>query len=179
MKTKRFSKFARKVLIQAVEQHHGVQLKRVKGFDRWLLDESGRNWWVLGGELFHGISEKMMHDEYKSKSGGKIVVGLWEDNKRIKAFAGSICPLIKVRNQFKAGDGDYKLNFKEKGSDLVLYNSNRSHIRTSVLVLGLFSIIPYSAEDLKQDKQLSEAKKIVDRCNLSSEEIQQIMNKLS
>ena len=60
----KFDNLARLRVIDAVHEHFDVTLKRVGRRYKWLRDESGRNWWVLGGkDDWHGIPEDMMEHE--------------------------------------------------------------------------------------------------------------------
>ena len=68
MKKVKFDEVDRDCVIDALQKRYGVQLDRVPPYRKWLRDESGKNWWVLGGvDDWHGIPKEMMEGEKKGR----------------------------------------------------------------------------------------------------------------
>ena len=86
----RFGNLERERVIDAIQSHYGVTLRKVGRRPKWRRDETGRNWWVLGGrEDWHGIAAEMMDDEIASSSEGMLVIAQ-KKIQSIETFAGAL-----------------------------------------------------------------------------------------
>ena len=99
MATNKFDNLDRNRVIHAVEEYHGVKLEKVGRRRKWLQDESGRNWWILGGYGdYHGVPEEMMEAELKSPTTGILIIAERKLTD-IDIFSGSVEKLCKNRNK--------------------------------------------------------------------------------
>ena len=119
MATNRFDSLDRNRVIRAVEEYYGVKLEKVGRRRKWLQDESGRNWWILGGYgVYHGVPEEMMEAEQKALTAGMLIIAARKLTD-IDIFSGSAEKLCKNRNRlYRAGKttGDYQFNIHTSGS---------------------------------------------------------------
>lgn len=103
MSTREFKKLDRERVIEAVEDHYGIKLKQIGPTPKWSRDESGRNWWVLGGiGNWHGISIKMMDDEEQNPTNGMFVFARKESRGMAvdyRVFAGSVEQIVKAKDK--------------------------------------------------------------------------------
>ena len=92
-KPEKFDNLDRTRVISEIQRYFGVKLQRVGRRFKWLRDESGRNWWVLGGiDTWHGIPEEMMEDERRTQVEGVLVIAykkLTMEHRRVQGAAGS------------------------------------------------------------------------------------------
>ena len=123
MATKKFDNLDRNRVIQAVEEYYGVKLERVGRRPKWLRDESGGNWWILGGSgVYHGVPEEMMEAELQASTAGMLIIAV-RKLPDIEIFSGSVEQLCKNRNKlYRAGKttGDYQFNIHTSGSRLMV-----------------------------------------------------------
>ena len=163
----KFDNLDRDRVIRAVQEHFDIHLKRVGSRRKWLRDESGRNWWVLGGkDDYHGIPEDMMEGERHARTEGMLVIA-WREVGSIDAFSGPLGSLVSTRDKlYRAArtTGDYQFEATVKGDRLVLSGRRRD----VVLELKRFATIPYSVEDKERDRKVVEVGKLL--ATLSSEE---------
>ena len=141
----KFDNLDRDRVILAVQEHYDLYLKKVGSRHKWLRDESGRNWWVLGGkDDYHGIPEDMMEGERQARIEGMLVIAQRKVGS-IDAFSGALGPLVSTRDKlYRAArsTGDYQFEATVKGDRLVLSGRRRN----VVLELKRFATIPFSAE---------------------------------
>ena len=163
----KFDNLDRGRVIRAVQEYYDLCLKKVGNRHKWLRDEAGRNWWVLGGkDDYHGIPEDMMEGERQARIEGMLVIAQ-RKVESIDTFAGALGPLVSRRDElYRAArtTGDYQFEVTEKGDRLALSGRRRN----VVLELKRFATIPYSAEDKKRDRKVAEVGKIL--ATLSPEE---------
>ena len=117
------SESERRDLKPFVEKHFRVKLTIAEpGYRRWFRDETGQNWWLLVGiDLFHGISEKMMEDERNANTKGMFVLGLWKKTC-IDVYVSTLDQLVGFSHDLPRHKDtkDYKLNFDKKVAHLFL-----------------------------------------------------------
>lgn len=153
----KFDNLARLRVIDAVHEHFDVTLKRVGRRQKWLRDESGRNWWVLGGkDDWHGIPEDMMEHEEQTHIEGRLVIAQLK-REVIEAFWGRLGPFVNARNEFsraaqQTGADQYQFMVRLRGACLRIEKTN--------VELERFARIPYSDEDKQKDKKIHELKKL-------------------
>ena len=153
----KFDNLDRRVVIGAVQKHYDVKLERVEGRDKWRRDESGRNWWVLGGKGdWHGIPKEMMEDEIQARFDGTLIIAQKKRNF-VEAFSGSLHPLVYVRDKLyraSRSTGDYQFKVKVSGDRLLC-------VQAQDVVLQRFETIPYAIEDRDRDKRMNELHKLL------------------
>lgn len=143
----KFDDLARQRVIDAVHEHcDDVTLEPVGGRRKWLRDESGQNWWVLGGKKgWHGIPEEMMKDEEQAHIAGRpegMLVIAQLKTRSLEAFCGRLAPFVNARNEFSraplGGENQYQFMVRSSGTCLRIENTN--------IELERFASIPYSDE---------------------------------
>ena len=153
----KFNNLHRRRVVDAIQKHYNVKLKRAGKRHKWLRDESARNWWVLGGTgYWHGIPEDMMADEIQAQSEGMLVIA-WQKAKDMEVFSGPLDQLVSARdNLYRASQstGDYQFEVKVSGACLRC-------VQASNVVLERFETIPYATEDKERDRRMNEIRKIV------------------
>ena len=170
----KFDNLDRNRVIGAVQDHFSVKLEEVGRRSKWLQDESGRRWLVLGGIAdWHGVPEEMMEYEIQARSEGMLVVA---QKKRtyIEAFSGPLRPLFSARDKlYRAAqpNGGYQYQFTVQVSrDRLLC------VQAQNVVLERFTAIPWSAEDKEQARAMNELEKIVK--TMSREELATLADKI-
>ena len=154
----KFDNSDRKRVIDAIQDHFDVQLTKVQNRNKWLQDETGRNWWVLGGKGdWHGIPEDMMDHEEQAENEGMFVIAQ-KQSTRIEMFAGPLTPFTDARNNLspvKQQDGSYQYQFtvKTRGNQLRCD-------RVPSAALQEFAAFPYSSEAKEKDAKIEEVKKL-------------------
>ena len=170
----KFDNSDREHVIDAIRNHFGTKLAKVGNRDKWLQDESGRNWWVLGGkDDWHGIPEEMMNHEELAEREGMLVIAR-KKSKSIEMFAGPSTPFISAKEKlYRTAQGDgsyqYQITVKTKGNHLICDQVTNAELRK-------FGALPYSSTEKEQNRKISELKKIW--VDASSEERKEIVRML-
>ncbi len=150
----KFDNLDRGHVVREIEERCGVTLKKVGRHFKWLRDESGRNWWVLGAQdNWHGVQEVMIEDERRAQVGGVLVIA---DRKHasIDVFKGPLEPLVSASDGFRRPSGNYSFNVKICGDRMWVKEAPDA-------VLHRSDTIPYSAEDKERDRKQNEFQKLV------------------
>ena len=146
----RFGNFERGRVIEAIQMHYGVTLNKVGKRPKWQQDETGRNWWVLGGrEDWHGIPAEMMDDESTASIEGMLVIAQ-KKVKNIEAFAGTLGPLVGARSELyrtQQSDGSDQYQFT-----VAVRGGRMQCVQAPKIVLKRFATFPYSAADRERDR---------------------------
>ena len=146
----KFGNLERDRVIEAIQVHYGVTLHKVGKRPKWQRDETGRNWWVLGGrEDWHGIPEEMMDDESAASTEGMLVVAQ-KKVESIEAFAGTLGPLVHARSELyraqqSVGSDQYQFTVEVRGGRMQC-------VQAPTIVLRRFATFPYSALDRERDR---------------------------
>ena len=140
--SEKFNNFDRRPVIDAIHAKFDVTLTPVGKRQKWLQDESGRNWWVLGGKKdWHGIPEEMMKDEEQARIEGRLVIAQLK-TRSLEAFCGRLAPFVNARNEFSraplGGENQYQFMVRSCGDCLRIDKIN--------VELKRFDRIPYSDE---------------------------------
>ena len=123
---RKFDSWDRKAVIDAVEEHYGVRLTKVGERDIWRRDESGRSWWILGGQEFQGIPGEMMDDETQAYSDGMFVIAQRKKTS-IGVFSAFLRPFVSARNMLSRDkSGDYKFNVEVNGDILFVVGRDKT-----------------------------------------------------
>ena len=165
----KFDKWDRARVIDAVQEHYGVKLEKIGRHDKWLRDESSRNWWVLGAvEDWHGISKDMMADEKQAQLGGMLIIAERKLTS-IEVFAGPLSQLVSSRDKLYAlKTGAYQFTVKVRG-DLM------KCVQAPAIVLKRIISIPHSDEDREREQRMNELAKAI--AHLTPEELKELLEK--
>ena len=165
----KFDNLDRKRVTDAVQEHYGVKLGIVGRRPKWLRDESGRTWWILGGVAgWHGIPKEMMEHEKEAQLGGILVIA---DRRlrSIEVFVGEMSQLVNSRDKlYPTKTGAYQFTVKVRG-DIMQF------VQVPAVVLERIVSIPHSDEDREQVRRVSEFKKTIAR--LSRNELKELLEK--
>ena len=166
----KFDDLDRKRVIDAIEEHYGVKLDKVARRRKWLRDESGRTWWVLGGVGdWHGIPKDMWELERSAQTEGMLVIA---EKKRtaLEVFVGPVRQLV--------GSID-KLRPDKNGARHFTVRVRGDHIRCDQVpgvVLERLLSIPHSDEDRERERRTREATKTI--ADLTPEQVEELLENL-
>ena len=156
-----------------MEDHVGVKLSKVGRRPKWLKDEGGRNFWVLGGYgEWHGIPAEMMDAEIGATTEGMLIVAV-RKKAALEVFAGSVGDLCKGREKryrARKTTRDYQFTCKVRGNHLIaeqLPGFSLENIGAS----------PYEADEKKTDIAVDNVEKLLDK--MSDEERERLLRSLS
>ena len=167
----KFDNLDRKRVIESIEEYYGVKLDKVGQRVKWLREDSGKAWWVLGGiGDWHGIAEEMMEREKEAPIEGMLVIA---EKKRtsIEVFAGPLNQLVSSRDElFRTKEtGAYQFTVKVRG-DLM------QCVQAPAVVLERILSIPHSDADRERERRTGEASKMI--AALSPEELNDLLHLL-
>ena len=126
MASLKFSEHDRRKVISEVEKYYGVELSTVDRWKRYLHDETGLSYWVLGGYGdWHGISQQMMREERPKKNGLLVIAQIYADKMRenclMHIFSGDLRPLIEnAASLSRTEEGDYQFDIHVRGDHLLI-----------------------------------------------------------
>ena len=111
MPTPKFDEIDRTKVIAEISDHLGIRLTPVRKYKRFLEDEQGRPYWVLGGyDEWHGITAKMLEETKNRPEGGVLVIAKRYKTK-IEIFVGSLQPMLDQSSRLShPQSGDYQFN---------------------------------------------------------------------
>ena len=117
----KFDEVDRKKVIAEIEEHFGVMLTRVGNHRKFLIDASGKSYWVLGGyDDWHGIPSNVLAEEQRRSNDGVLVVAK-RHRTSIDVFVGPLQPLIaNNRNLSHTRTGDYQFNVSIRGNIMTI-----------------------------------------------------------
>lgn len=172
MAHRKFDKTDRGAVIRTVEKALGISLKRQGRRQKWLKDQNGKNFWVLGGYgEWHGIPEEMMDAEITEQTNGFIVVAIRQKTD-MQIFMGPIQPVLEGRSKlYRAAEttGDYQFTFKKIGSSIAIK-------QLLSISLKKLSAISFSDEEKEKEKLLAIAEEYLD--GMSAEEKEKLLDEL-
>ena len=170
MEKVKFDELDRECVVEKVQEHYDVKLDKVGQRPKWRRDESGRNWWVLGGVGdWNGIPKEMMEDEKQAQLEGKLVIA---DKKltSIEVFVGPLSQLVSSRNKLPPTKetGAYNFNVKVSGDRMRC-------VEVPAVVLERIASIPYSDEDRERQRSTDKNSKIL--ASLTPEQLKELLDK--
>ena len=152
-----------------------VSSQKKKKYHRtiWQQDESGKDWWVLGGyEDWHGIPREMIEAELQAPTEGMLVIA---ERRRstIEVFDGPVHQLCKAKDKLHLSSDtqNYTFNCKIHGDYMKVVE-----VVPEFILRKRFSI-SYGEDEKERDKQLHEVKKILMR--MSKEEQEEFLSRHS
>ena len=123
MQLDKFDEIDRKAVIRSVEKSLDVSLSLVGRRKKWLRDDSGKTYWVLGGYgEWHGIPAEMMDAEAKNPTGGFIVVAI-RHRSAIQIYIGPLKEVVANRGKLlraRKTTGDYQFTYRKRGTRVVI-----------------------------------------------------------
>ena len=106
----KFDKWDRKPVVDLIQETFGVTLSAVGGRDIWFNDESGAEWWILGGKDFwHAIPRQMMDCKSVGEPTGQFVFALKLADS-LNVYVGPLQPLITEKHSLRPTDDAYRFN---------------------------------------------------------------------
>ena len=171
MAQSKFDETDRRAVIDALSHHFGVRLARVGRRRKWLRDDAGHSYWILGGYgEWHGLPEDMMDAEVSSPSDGFIVIAM-RQRSVMEIFIGPLAPLVAARPKlYRASKttGDYQFTFKKRGACLII---------NQVPSASLSDLTGLSFDDTEKDslKRFQEVEKLIGA--LSEDEREELLEK--
>lgn len=184
MNKPKFDNIDRERVIAAVEGHYDIKLRKVGRRPKWRREDSGRNWWVMGGyDRWHAIPSEMMEAEEQNPTDGMLVVAyakLRRTATDMEVFAGPVEQLVKARNKLSQTKerGDYQFVYKPIGT------GNRIKIVGEdvfpIMHLDRFTSFSYEKEKKENDKETDQnVKEAIRQLNrLPPEERQRFLQNL-
>jgi hypothetical protein len=94
--TDKFDENDRRRVILAVEKRLSVTLTRVGAARKYLKDQCGCRYLVLGGKLWHGVAESIFSTE-KTREGTQIVVAM-QHLGELEVFSAPFKPLVENKH---------------------------------------------------------------------------------
>ena len=171
MTPQKFDEFDRRKIIETIEHYFCEKLSRFGRRKKYLRDQHGKSYWVLGGSGdWHGFQSDMIEVERERGKNGVLVIAKRFRN-RIDIFAGQLQPLIdNVSSLSHAENGDYQFNISIL--DNVLFFKE---LPSTLLKLRKISEVTYPEAQKLSDKKVAEVKLILD--NLPPEQRRQILER--
>ena len=165
----KFDETDRRAVIRVLEEELDICLSRVGRRRKWLRDEEGRDFWVIGGyDEWHGIPEEMM-DACIDKSCDGVLVFAKRERGALRIFTGPLEPVIRNRRKlYRAhrSSGDYQFTVAQRG--------DRIHIKQIPgATLRRLTSSPYAEHDKAKDQKMAELRKLFDQ--LSPDERRHLM----
>jgi len=171
MKSPKFSEHDRKKVISKIEEHFSIHLSPVGSRRKFLEDDEGKSYWVLGGyEDWHGIPPEMLEEEERRSTNGLLVIAKRYQN-RIDVYSGALQSLIEHKEMLShTKNGDYQFNINIRGNHLLIKE-------VPELVLSKLGETPYYENEKGADKKMEEIKTLIYK--LSPEERAELLKKLA
>jgi hypothetical protein len=170
MKTSKFDEIDREKVVSEIEKYFKINLTRFGRRKKYLSDQNGKSYWVLGGyDNWHGIPPDMLSEEKRKSTNGVLVVAKRYTSK-IDIFVGSLQKLIdNEKSLCHTQDGDYQFNVTTRNDCLLVKEIDG-------LVLMKLGGSAYSQEEKAQDSNNIKTKTIIRR--LSVDEKKQLVEEI-
>ena len=109
MMVEKFDKWDRKTVIRFLQETFCVTLSAVGYRDKWLRDNSGADWWIVGGkDDWHAFPEEMIDDGKSGDRDGYLVFSR-KYTDSLDVYRGALQPLIDAKhNLSRNAHGDYQ-----------------------------------------------------------------------
>lgn len=154
MSSKKFDELDRAPTVRAIEQQFGVRLSKIGARQKYLLDEAGMPYVVLGGyDDWHGIPKDILVDARK-RPAGKLIVAKRLPSK-ICVYCGPLTKLLDNEHKLAtnaAGERQFNLGWID----------GHPHIKeVRDLRLELVTEISYSDEAKEKDRREKQVAKLL------------------
>ena len=151
----KFDETDRQAAIDKLSHHLRVRLARVGQGRKWLRDEAGHSYWVLGSSKaeWQGIPEEMMNAEVSNPSDGFIVIAI-RQRSIMEIFVGPVAPLVAARAKLSRSKDNaaYLYTFTRRGADLFIDQVRRA-------TLSYLTEFPFNETEKDSAKRLFDARK--------------------
>lgn len=167
----KFDDLDRERVIDAIQEHYSVKLLKVTRRAKWLRDDSGKIWWVLGGVGdWHSIPKEMIESEKDSMCEGMLVM---TEKKRstLEVFVGPLNQLVISRSKLSRDNktGSYHFTVRVRGKHI------QCEQVPEVLLQRILSI-SHSDEDRERKRRTKQVSKLI--ASLSPEQISELLSEL-
>ena len=158
MTSQKFDEFDRRKVIEKIEPYFGVRLSCFSRRKKYLRDQHGKSYWVLGGcGDWHGFQSDMLEVERKRGENGVLVIAK-RFKSRIDIFAGQLQPLIDNASSLTLTvNGVYEFNIYTRDNGLFV-----KELRSTRPSLIKINELTYSETQMLSDKKVAAAKSILD-----------------
>ena len=167
----KFDKWDRKRVVGLIQEKFDVTLSAVESRDIWFRDESGAEWWILGGKGdFHGISEEMMARERGGEFTGRLVFARKLIGS-LNVYIGPLLPLIDAKHSLsrRKEDNAYLFNVVARKDSLRI-------VEAPSVVLKKIDTIQHSDSDRESARNVERAAKMF--ASLSQDQRDELLKKL-
>ena len=168
----KFDEADREATIREVQNCLGVRLSPIGRRRKWLRDDDGRSYWVIGGYgEWHGIPEEMFDAEAKAPTDG-ILVFANRRREALQVFLGPLEHLVRNRSKLyraRKTTGDFQFTVTQKGA--------RLHInQVPGFTLKELATFGYTADEKANDQSVHAVKGLLRK--LSKEQITELLRDL-
>src|SRR4249919_181358 len=95
----KFDENCRRRVVRELQRHFRVDLKKIGRLQKYLVDNKGVRYIVLGGvDYWHGIPHSIFRDE-ESAGGDTVLVIATLDGNSLDIFAGPFRPMLEHRDR--------------------------------------------------------------------------------
>jgi len=166
----KFDEDDRKRVIAAIENHLGVTLRPIGSRRKYLRDENGRRYLVLGGyDHWHGIPRSIFRDE-EATPGDTLLVIAKRYRDDIDIYVGPFQPLLKNKARLPTTVNDqYVFNLRPVTQGFLIKE-------VPSLVLSQIGETKFTRDEKAGDRRFRQAVAMLDR--LSPEERAELLRKL-
>lgn len=122
MATYKFSEDDRKQVISKVESVYGLKLSRIENYRKYLQDNSGQRYIILGGYGdWHGIDKNIFFEEEKGRNNTLLIIAKCSPN-HIDIYSGNFSIILNNKKRLTVtGDGrQYEFNLITRPDRLLL-----------------------------------------------------------
>lgn len=166
---KKFDEHDRQKVIVAIEQHFGISLKKIGSYRKYLSDQHGRRYIVLGGyEDWHGISRNIFDEEEATLGDTTLIIGK-RSKTHIEIYSGSFQPLLDSKAHLAKTEDQYVFNLQSSTSGITVREVPNLRLRR----LGEAK---YSLEENQTERKEHEITALIER--LSPKKRQELFQSL-
>ena len=166
----KFDKWDRKSIVALIQETFGVTLSAVGRRDIWLRDESGAEWWILGGKgYWHAIPREMMDSERVGEPTGQFVIAR-KLTDSLDVYVGSLQPLIAEKHSLRTRKTAYQFNVDAKRDSMRV-------VEAPSVVLKKIGTIPHTDSDRESAKNAAKVANLLK--SLSPDERDKLLKKWS
>lgn len=119
MKKEKFDEYDRIKVISEIEKHFHVKLSTIGDSKKYLKDNTGKKYIILGGYgNWHGIPKEIIKIEEEKSCNDSILIIAKKDRQNIDIYEGRLRPLIERKKQLTSTDKQYEFDIIVQGSKL-------------------------------------------------------------
>jgi hypothetical protein len=115
-----FDEKCRRRVVRELQRHFRVDLKKIGRLRKYLVDNKGVRYIVLGGvEYWHGIPQSIFRDE-ESAAGETVLVIATLDGNSLDIFVGPFRPMLEHRGRLSVYEDHYVFHLHRFTTRLLL-----------------------------------------------------------